>query len=417
MENSICADSAQAENPDSIPSDDTPFLRTPKNNGQSAAAVAAPILRSLLAGDVPENIPLDKCGTWEPCITAVMDGSQAHGATGARRAFNVLLKDTPGLVDLVASGGLTPTKTSWSTAELFQTEFPEPRWAVPGLVPIGLSSLAGRPKLGKSWLALQLAVAVGTGGCFLGERVDAGGALFLALEDSPRRLKDRLQRQKAPQDTRIHFETVWPFFSDGGLEALQERLTVADFSLVIIDTLSRALGRGDQMDAAEMTVLLGQLQDLAMSQDLALVLIDHHRKSSGFSSDPIDDIMGATAKAAVLDAAFGLYREPGRHGSILKVIGREIEERELAILWDPMLCCWQNVGEAGEVREDTVKSEIMAAIRELKTLGDLATTTKIAGHTGQKKANVSRALADLLAAGKVCRGQKQGAQLPYEVSS
>jgi hypothetical protein len=55
-------------------------------------------------------------------------------------------------------------KTTWTAAELLATQFPEPRWAVPDLVPVGLSFLAGRPKVGKSWLALQMAIAVGTGG-------------------------------------------------------------------------------------------------------------------------------------------------------------------------------------------------------------------------------------------------------------
>ena len=87
-------------------------------------------------------------------------------------------------------------KTSWTVAELLSTDFPEPPWAVPGIVPVGLSVLAGRPKVGKSWLGLQIAHAVGTGGMALNQRVTAGKVLYLALEDGPRRLKGRLLTER-----------------------------------------------------------------------------------------------------------------------------------------------------------------------------------------------------------------------------
>ncbi len=55
-------------------------------------------------------------------------------------------------------------KTSYTGDELSDAEFPDPVWLVPGLIPVGLVVLAGRPKLGKSWMALQLAGAVASGG-------------------------------------------------------------------------------------------------------------------------------------------------------------------------------------------------------------------------------------------------------------
>src|SRR3990172_4718263 len=77
----------------------------------------------------------------------------------------------------------TTTKTRWTVGELLAADFPEPDWIVPGMIPIGLTYLAGRPKIGKSWLALQLAHSKATGGIFLQERVSQGNVLFIALED------------------------------------------------------------------------------------------------------------------------------------------------------------------------------------------------------------------------------------------
>jgi RecA-family ATPase len=57
-------------------------------------------------------------------------------------------------------------------------------------VPEGCILLAGPPKVGKSWLTLGLGLSVASGGKALG-RIDvtAGQVLYLALEDTPRRLK------------------------------------------------------------------------------------------------------------------------------------------------------------------------------------------------------------------------------------
>jgi hypothetical protein len=89
-------------------------------------------------------------------------------------------------------------RTSWTAAELLAEEFPEPRWAVPGIVPEGCILLAGPPKVGKSWLTLGLGLSVASGGKALGRlAVPAGPVLYLALEDTPRRLKARLLKMLA----------------------------------------------------------------------------------------------------------------------------------------------------------------------------------------------------------------------------
>src|SRR5215471_3418673 len=82
------------------------------------------------------------------------------------------------------SKGPRPHQDTISLAELMRMELPPPRWAVPGLIPEGLTILASKPKVGKSFLAMGLAVAVGCGGRALGSiEVEQGDVLYLALED------------------------------------------------------------------------------------------------------------------------------------------------------------------------------------------------------------------------------------------
>jgi hypothetical protein len=82
-----------------------------------------------------------------------------------------------------------------SVKDLQTMTFPPMRYVLPGLIPEGLTILAARPKAKKSWLMLDLAVAVAAGRFLLGDLKPAeGDVLYLALEDSHRRLQRRLDK-------------------------------------------------------------------------------------------------------------------------------------------------------------------------------------------------------------------------------
>jgi hypothetical protein len=247
----------------------------------------------------------------------------------------------------------------------------------------------------------------------LDRKVSRGKVLYLALEDSARRIKSRMQAQHAgPAD--ITFVTEWSTFGQGGMVRLQDGVKDHEFTLVVIDTMSRAAGMADQRDPAQMTVLYGELQRLATEHSLTILLVDHHRKTGTWAPNPIDDVMESTAKTAVIDTAWGLYKERGKQGATLMVTGRDIEERDLALSWDGLTCTWQCLGDAHDVREETVKGQILQAIDDLEELGELATTTNVAQHIGKDRGNVGKAMADLLNEGRVTKGKKDGRQQPYK---
>ncbi len=118
---------------------------------------------------------------------------------------------------------------TFTAADLMREELPSVRWAVPGILPEGLSLLAGKPKLGKSWLALGLAVAKASGGVALGKiPVDRGEVLYLALEDNRRRLQGRLRKvlDGDPPPEGLHIATEWARVDEGGAEDLDDWLAV-----------------------------------------------------------------------------------------------------------------------------------------------------------------------------------------------
>lgn len=77
---------------------------------------------------------------------------------------------------------------------LLSTEYPPLQFAIDKLLPQGIFILAGSGKIGKSWLSLDICIAVATGGELWDFKATHGQCLYMALEDTHPRLKERLLR-------------------------------------------------------------------------------------------------------------------------------------------------------------------------------------------------------------------------------
>jgi hypothetical protein len=377
-----------------------------KRKGHDTTSDTAMALRTLLNDDTPPDINPVAYGPYGEIVTAVSEARQQYGKQGARKAFQGLVIDKPELSNLVA-GSLHREKTCWTDRELLEMEFLPPTWAVRDLLPVGLATLGGKPKLGKSWYALQLACAVVNGEPFLGYSVSQGDVLYLALEDPPRRLQGRLRKQRASGTGLIRFETRWPYLKDGGLDDLAALVGGPDgkhYVLLVIDTFSRAVGGLDQLDPATMTMVMGELQQLAMTHEMVILLIDHHPKGKRDSRDPVGDIYGSIAKGAVVDTALGLYSEEGKSKYELVVTGRDIEGCELSLSFDKTVCCWRSLGDAETICEGTFLFEVYTTIQDLWEEGELATNKSISDRLKRDGGQISRTTNELIRQGKIIKG-------------
>lgn len=371
---------------------------------------------AILDGQSPNGVHPSALGPYAEVYSEMVRAHGAGGTEAARRVYVAYAERSVAIAALRATDA-APAKQLWSVADLLSTQFPDLKWAIPGLLPSGLVVLAGRPKLGKSWLSLQMAVAVGTGGYVLGRHVPKGKVLYLALEDNPRRLQDRLSKQQSPQDAIVDFRFEWaPLVEkrgdDRGTVALMQTINENGYNLVIIDTISRALGHADQLDQADMNVAFGALQRMAIEREICLLLVDHHRKSAGGVGDVIDDVMGATSKVGVADAAIGIYRERGQSNATLKVSGRDIDDQDLALQFDRELFCWQLLGSSAGVRIESMQSEIFDAINEL---GGAATVSRVAQWLGKDRSNVHKEMNELVNKGVLNRGGRKGREVKYNI--
>src|SRR5260221_12441342 len=145
-------------------------------------------------------------------------------------------------------------------------QFPPVRYTLPGFIPDGLTILASKPKIGKSWLALDLCLAVTASRFTLGNlKPFEGQALYLALEDSRRRLQRRIGKLLSPfangWPSRLDITTDWPRLNDGGLADLAGWCDHhRDARLIIIDTLEKIRapdGRNGRIYALDSAALGG----------------------------------------------------------------------------------------------------------------------------------------------------------------
>ena len=86
-----------------------------------------------------------------------------------------------------------------SCEEIMTTVYKPIEFVIDGLLAQGLYILAGAPKVGKSWLALDMCLSIAKGESVLGQKTLQGTALYLCLEDSYARIQNRLYEPSAPK--------------------------------------------------------------------------------------------------------------------------------------------------------------------------------------------------------------------------
>lgn len=331
------------------------------------------------AGKVCRTLDLDR-ETVEAVLHAINEHRYGHGKhpdgpLTAKELEATVFQSIPKWLPSTSGLGQTSPRVEM-LPDLMSRPAPVTRWIVKGLLPEGLCLFAGKPKAGKSWLmlALQLGCALGTevGGLVLGRYpVDPLGVLYLSLEDTQARFYERTKKLLAGRPVPQTFGCAldWKPLLAGGLYDLEAWLvTHAETRLVVIDTLARvrtaSSGNGGMYQ--EDSDLMSQLQQLAKQYHIALVLVHHLRKMG--SSDTFDEISGSTGLTGVADTSLVLKRERNQNDGTLHLTGREVEEQELAVTFDPATGHWTCTGKAAERAVSQGKQEILDLLKAKGTM-------------------------------------------------
>ena len=296
---------------------------------------------------------------------------------------------------------------------------------VPGYIVEGLTLLAGKPKAGKSYLALNIAYAIATGGQVLGAEVEQGDVLYLALEDNERRLQRRLDQIEPFRDKpkRLHFATQCNRLDKGGLEAIESWCkSVKKPRCVIVDVFGkvRAEKRRDESPYDYDYRTMVPLKDLADRFGIAVIVIHHLNKRQDID-DPLDAVSSTTGLTGAADSILILANGP--QGPTLIGKGRDLEDIETALRFNHARGLWTALGDATEVRRTDERNVILEALLEAESVTlpitsecnpaaqssgyfEPMSVTSIADATGLKSTNIRVLLGKMVKAGEVCKAKR-----------
>lgn len=301
-----------------------------------------------------------------------------------------------------------------SSHELNKTNFKEPEFMIDNLIPPGLSLLAGPPKIGKSFMALNMAMAIASeNGIAIGQ-IDCPTpytTLYLALEDSPRRIKRRQNIVSAdgnmPDNLLWGFAQDFPYpFDETGQDALAQSIEHYDVKCVFIDTwnrmkpMSESKGSAYDLDYRE----LGSLQAFTERYSVSIVIITHLRKAKD-PDNAFNEIQGSVGVQAAVDAMLKLTKDGDNY--LLDIIGRDFEPRELALSFEGGL--WQIKGEASQVANTSTEDQVYRILNEHGS----CTTKELKALFSGSDETLFRALKSLIAkglAGKIKHGHYQAVE-------
>lgn len=299
---------------------------------------------------------------------------------------------------------------AWSARELSEMVLPPIRHVVEGLLPMGMGVLVAKPKLGKSWMVLDLCLAVAQGEPFLGFPTRQHGTLYLALEDGKSRMQTRLRRllegRPAPANMHVMFQAQR--LGEGLLETLGEYLDAnPDIHLVCIDTLSKIKPKAKPFENAYDADYdyMGRLKAFADSRGICVLLVHHTRKSKN-PEDSFDNINGSTGILGAADFTIVLDKQSRMDDEAgFLLTGRDIEQCERVIRFDKARCRWVMQGTAAQLAAQRRVAEyeaepIVKTLRVLLQQGDgtwsgnaQALMQMGARYTNEELASSTRALA------------------------
>ena len=241
-------------------------------------------------------------------------------------------------------------------ADLQKKTFNPVKWVVKDVIPTGNMLLAARPKMRKTWLALQLCMAVATGRKFLDWDTVKGDVLFLGLEDNERRMQNRIRTLQrfditAPDLSGFRYWTggmdydasgrlrvmnpeeadaTFKAFPKGeaGVDALEQYLE--DFPLtstIVIDTLAHFRGERVSRDVYQSDYeSMMPITKLAARKNVLIIPVHHEKKGNadrGIGGDFLEDVSGS---AGITGGADGAISIKGRRG-----VQDENESRKILI--------------------------------------------------------------------------------------
>lgn len=253
--------------------------------------------------------------------------------------------------------------------ELTDERFKRAGFLVDSFLKPGLTILAGSPKIGKSWLVLQLCLTIAKGGSFWGMDTVQSTVLYIDLEDSEQRMQERLIRstEEASDNLKIAFECSQ--LGEGLADEIRHFVDeYPDTRLVVIDTFQKIRMPLGQMSYAVDYAEISHLKRVADELNICVLLVHHTRKLS--DSDFMNEISGTNGIAGSADTLMVL-KKPKRtdRKATLFCTGRDIEDRTLELMLDKVTCQWKMTSDSLIKDNENIPEIIIKLMEYMKSIG------------------------------------------------
>ncbi len=206
---------------------------------------------------------------------------------------------------------------------------------VQDLISQGVNVLSGASKIGKSWLMLWLSLQVAQGKPVWDLPTLQCDVLYLSLEDTVRRIKDRLYQLTDDAPDNLHFAVACGLIGSGLEEQITDFLKATpNTKLVIIDTLQKV--RDSKSSSGKSGMYASDYDDISSIKQIAdqygiAILLVHHLRKLQDSSDPFNEVTGSTGIIGAADTNFVLKRKRSNTDAVLYVSGRDVEYQEMTL--------------------------------------------------------------------------------------
>lgn len=222
------------------------------------------------------------------------------------------------------------------TAEgLMQKNLPEPKVFIgigdelPMLVE-GTCILSAKPKLGKSWLALGMCLAVANGDDFMGYKTRQCSTLYLDLETSEQLQQKRLKKmlKGASPPSKFYLETETDTIENGFVEQIENYLQQdPDIGVVVIDVFQiiRSTAKSAKETEYEHAYRdITPLNELAQKHHISIILVCHDRKAVD-PDDPFSNILGSTGLQGAATQMIVMFRRRKDDPIHISIKGKTID--------------------------------------------------------------------------------------------
>lgn len=244
-------------------------------------------------------------------------------------------------------------------ADLMDEDIPPLEWLVPDLLPAeGVSIISAPSKSYKSFLAMQICLALSRGGKFFGRQCEQRVCLYADLEGGKRREQDRLRKMGATKEDLKNLYLV-PGESIGvigqGLEewiGLQKKyipllkLVIIDIFMLVRPALGRYSGDAYRIDTTD----IKKLSKVAKDLDIAILLVHHNNKVQK-EADVFNKMSGSTGMSGAVTCAWQITKERFSDDAIISIMGNDLESKQLVAYFDKQRWTWVCRGDKETVEQ------------------------------------------------------------------